>query len=193
MAWAADNAARVSARKYLIEATIVFVAYYVAGKLGQAPTEIRSGNIGPVWPAYGVALASVLRYGFRIWPALAAAAFAVAAQGPVPYIAAAGQAIGSVLAAATGGALLKWASFDRTISRLRDALTLIVFGALASAIVSATLGIAVLYATNVQAYSGIGSAWLIYWLGDSTGVLLITPLALTGINLVKFRKPVQIG
>jgi len=193
MVRAADSAARDSARKFLIEAAIVFVAYYIAGKIGQAPSEIRSNNIGPVWPAYGVALASVLRYGFRIWPALAAAAFAVAVQGPVPHIAAAGQAIGSVLAATTGGVLLKWASFDRTISRLRDALTLIVFGALASAMISATSGAAVLYATNVQAYSGIGHGWLIYWLGDSTGVLLITPLALTGFDLVKFRQPAQIA
>src|SRR4029077_9852699 len=105
---------------------------------------------------------------------------------------AAGQAIGATLAATTGGAVLKWISFDRAISRLCDALALIVFGALASAMVSATLGVAVLYATGVDAYSGIGPAWLIYWLGDSTGVLLITPLALTGFNLVRFRKPAQI-
>ena len=193
MAWTEDGAARNGARKYLIEAAIVFVAYYIAGKLGQATTEIRSSNLGPVWPAYGVALASVLRYGFRIWPALVTSAFLVAFQSPVPHIAAAGQAISATLAATTGGALLKWASFDRAISRLRDALTLIVFGALASAMVSATLGVAVLYATDVQAYSGIGPAWLIYWLGDGTGVLLITPLALTAFDLVKFRYPRQIA
>ncbi len=45
----------------------------------------------------------------------------------------------------------------------------------------------------MQAYSGIGPAWLVYWLGDSTGVLLITPLALTGLNLVKVRKPTDIA
>jgi len=120
MAWTEDGAARNGARKYLIEAAIVFVAYYVAGKLGQATTEIRSSNLGPVWPAYGVALASVLRYGFRIWPALVTSAFLVAFQSPVPHIAAAGQAISATLAATTGGALLKWASFDRAISRLPD-------------------------------------------------------------------------
>ncbi len=193
MVWAAQGATRIAARKFLIEAAIVFVAYYVAGKIGQATTEIRSSNLGPVWPAYGVALAAVLRYGNRIWPALAAAAFLVAFQSPVPHIAAAGQAVGATLAATTGGVLLRWGSFDRTLSRLRDALTLIVFGALASAMVSATLGVAVLYATGVQAYSGIGPAWLVYWLGDGTGVLLITPLALTGFNLVRVRKPIEIA
>ena len=43
---------------------------------------------------------------------------------------------------------------------------------------SASIGVSVLYATHVHAYSGLGAAWLIYWLGDATGVLLVTPLAL---------------
>ena len=37
--------------KYLIQITIVFLAYFIAGKLGQATTNIRSNNLGPVWPA----------------------------------------------------------------------------------------------------------------------------------------------
>ena len=34
------------------EIAIVFAAYFIAGKLGQATTNIRSGNLGPVWPGY---------------------------------------------------------------------------------------------------------------------------------------------
>src|SRR5256885_9367071 len=51
--------------KYLVQITIVFLAYFIAGKLGQATTNIRSNNLGPVWPAYGVALAAVLLPGYR--------------------------------------------------------------------------------------------------------------------------------
>ena len=157
----------------------VFVAYFIAGKLGQATTEIRSSNLGPVWPAYGVALAAVLLWGRRAWLGILTSAFVVAFTSPVSLLAAAGQAAAATLAAVTGGFLLRdVARFDASLSRLRDAIGLIVLGGLGSAMLSATLGVAVLYATNVQAYSGIGSAWLIYWLGDATGVLLITPLAL---------------
>ena len=92
------------------------------------------------------------------------------------------------MAALTGAFLLHRISrFDPSLSRLRDALALIVFGALGSALVSASVGVSVLYATHVQAYSGLGSAWLIYWLGDSTGVLLVTPLVLTFPRLLKSR------
>src|SRR5262249_61779644 len=41
------------------------------------------------------------------------------------------------------------------------------------------------YAPAIQLYSGLGSAWLIYWLGDSTGVLLIPPLVFTLPRLFK--------
>src|SRR6186713_1948738 len=56
---------------------VVFVAYFIAGKLGQATTNIRSSNLGPVWPAYGVALAALLLCGYRVWIGIAGAAFLV--------------------------------------------------------------------------------------------------------------------
>jgi PAS domain S-box-containing protein len=175
--------------KYLVHFTVVFVAYFMAGRLGQATTNIRSSNLGPVWPAYGVALAALLFFGNRIWPAVASAAFVVAVLSPESYLTALGQAVGSTLAAVSGSFLLhRIAKFDNSISRLRDALALVLLGGLASAMVSATIGTLVLHAGNVRAYSGLASAWLIYWLGDSTGVLLVTPLLLTIPTLWRIRR-----
>ena len=64
----------------LRQLAIVFLAYFIAGKLGQATTAIRSSNLGPVWPAFGIALAAFLAYGYRVWPGIAASAFVVAAR-----------------------------------------------------------------------------------------------------------------
>ena len=175
-------------RKYLLQLLLVFIAYVIAGKLGQAPGSIRSSNLGPVWPAYGVALASFLICGYRVWPAVAAAAFLVAFFSPVPHLAALGQAAGATLSAMTGAFLMRrFAGFNTSLSRLSDALSLIGIGGFGSATLSASLGVLVLYATHVQAYSGLGDAWLIYWLGDATGVLLVTPLALRLADLSKLR------
>ena len=86
---------------------LIFVAYFIAGKLGQATTNIRSGNIGPVWPAYGIALAGVLAFGNRVWPAIALSSFVVAFQSPVYVFAALGQAAGATLAVVTGATVLR--------------------------------------------------------------------------------------
>jgi PAS domain S-box-containing protein len=174
--------------KLVVQITAVFLAYFIAGKLGQATTDIRSSNLGPVWPAYGIALAAFLAYGSRVWPGIAASAFLVASSSAVPPLAAAGQAIGATVAALTGTYLLRrFLDFDPSLSRLSDALGLIVLGAFGSSILSASIGMFSLYATHVQAYSGLPSAWLIYWLGDSTGVLLVTPLVFTLPSLWAIR------
>ena len=173
---------------YLVQFTVFLVAYCVAGKLGQATTNIRSSNLGPVWPAYGIALAAFLVCGYRVWPAIALGAFLIAFFSPVTHLAALGQAAGATIAAFSGAYLLqRVANFDKSLSRLRDGLALVVLGALGSALVSASIGTSVLYATQVHAYSGLGSAWLIYWLGDATGVLLVTPVALTLPGFLRIR------
>src|SRR5215510_8180714 len=117
----------VATREFLVQLLTVFLVYFVAGKIGQATTNIRSSNLGPVWPAYGIAVAAFLACGWRVWPGIVVSAFVVA-------------------------------------------VSLVIVGAFGSALVSASIGLFSLYATGVQAYSGIESAFLIYWLGDSTGV-----------------------
>src|SRR5258705_5203196 len=91
--------------EYLTQIAIVFVAYFVAGKLGQATTNIRSSNLGPVWPAYGIAIAAVLLCGYRVWVGIAGAALLVAVLSLIPHVAAVGQAAGATLAALTGAFL----------------------------------------------------------------------------------------
>jgi PAS domain S-box-containing protein len=164
----------------VVQVAAVFVVYVIAGKLGQATTNIRSGNLGPVWPASGIALAGLLAYGCRAWPGVAAGAFLVAFQSPVSALTALGQSAGATLTAVSGALLLRrFAHFDPGLSRLRDALALIVLGAFGSAILSASIGLSSLYAANRVPYAGLLEAWLIYWLGDATGILLVTPLVFT--------------
>jgi PAS domain S-box-containing protein len=193
LSWATPPSAVVRAQtmlsnQYFLQILTLFAAYYLAGKLGQATTNIRSGNLGPVWPASGIALAGFLAGGFRIWPGIAAGSFLVAYQSPVLAITAAGQAAAATLGAAFGAFLLRrLPNFDPTLSRLRDALAFVVLGGFVSAALTASLGMAALRATRFDSYSGFASSWLIYWLGDATGILLVTPLIFTAPMLFGVR------
>jgi PAS domain S-box-containing protein len=179
---------RVSPRevgKYLAQITLVFAFYFVAGKLDQVLPMIN-GSIGPVWPASGIALAALLLFGYQVWPGVAAGAFLVVLlrPNPLPPTAAAAYVTGITLAALTGWFLLRRiVNFNPSLSRLRDAFGFIVLGAFSSSVVSASIGASVLYAVHVRGWSGFGRAWLVYWLGDSMGVLLVTPLVLSLVNL----------
>jgi PAS domain S-box-containing protein len=174
--------------KYLAQIAIVFAAQFAAGKLAEVLPIVNSGGVGPVWPASGIALAAFLLFGYQVWPGVAAAAFLLTLLSPIPPVAALAYGLGSTLAALSGAFLLRRVvNFDPSLSRLRDALGLIVLGAFGSSIVSASIGVSVLYESHVRGWSGFGSAWLIYWLGDSMGVLLVTPLVLTFRNLLRIR------
>jgi signal transduction histidine kinase len=176
-----------SVLKYVLQVVIVSGTYFAAGRLGLA-TPFTSGNVSPVWPASGIALAAILLWGYRVSPGIAVGAFLVNFWSPIPHAAAVGLAVGNTLAAITGAFLLhKIPDFDRSLSRLRDVLGLIVFAAIGSTTLSASIGVAVLFATHVHPWSTVDTAWLMYWLGDAMGVLLIAPLALTFPTLWRIR------
>ena len=148
--WVATSAVL---RQLVAQLAIVFLAYFIAGKLGQATSNIRSSNLGPVWPAYGIALAAFIAFGRSVWPGIAASAFLVAFSASVPALAAAGQAAGATAAGLTGDYVLgRIPRFDPSLPRLRDALGLILVGAFGSGCISASIGVFSLYATGVQAY-----------------------------------------
>lgn len=165
----------------------VFAVYVVAGKIGLA-VPFTSGNVSPLWPPAGVALAAILIFGYRIWPALALGAFIVNFFTRIPHLAAAGMAIGNTLGPLCGAWLLQRVPGVRPpLTRLRDVLRLTVFGAICGTAVTATVGAVVLFLTGVNAWSGFTSAWLMWWLGDALGVLIVTPLALTFTRLLTLR------
>src|SRR6266480_2097178 len=125
---------------YFLRLLGVFALYLAAGKLGlSAP--FTSGNVSPFWPASGIALASVLLWGYRMWPAIGTAAFLVNFWSPIPTEAALGIAVGNTSAALVGGVLLhRLGRLDLSLDRLKDVIALLALGALVSPVVAATIG-----------------------------------------------------
>jgi sigma-B regulation protein RsbU (phosphoserine phosphatase) len=174
-------------RRWILELVCVFAAYILAGEMGLS-VPFPSGTVSPVWPAAGVALAAMLLFGYRIWPAVAVAAFTVNYFTGIPHLAAAGTAFGSTVGPLCGAWLLrKLPDFRPSLTRLRDVLGLSICGAVCGTAVSATVGTGVLALADGNAWSGFAPEWLKWWWGDATGVLIVTPLALTFTGLLAVR------
>src|SRR5919201_224766 len=164
--------------EYLLRLAGVFAAYFVAGRLGLA-VPFTQTNVSPLWPPAGSALASVVLFGYSIWPAIAAGAFLVNFFSPIPHLTAVGIAIGNTSAALVGGYLLRRdRGFDPALMRLRGVMHFILLGAMASSIVSASNGVLVLRLARLHPWMGDLPAWLVWWLGDVLGVLIVAPLVL---------------
>ena len=177
--------------QYLVELVLVFAACFLGGKVGLA-IPFTSGNVSPVWPPAGIAMAAMLVVGYRIWPAVAIAAFLVNFFTPIPHLAALGIAVGNTVGPLAGTwCLRRIPRFHPSLIRLRDVFGLIVFAALGGTAISATLGTSVLYLAHVNAWLNFGAAWRIWWLGDAMGVLIVTPVVLTAPGLLSIRQPRQ--
>lgn len=155
----------------------VATIYFGAAKLGLSLASIH-GNVSPVWPPTGVAIAAVLLLSYRIWPAILVGAFLANAFTHVSIATAGGIAVGNTLEAISAGFLLRSFDFHTTLDRARDVFK-VVLVALFCPMVSATIGNLSLCVGNAAKWDDFGALWLTWWLGDMVGALVITPLLLT--------------
>ena len=168
---------RGSARS-LLQLALIAVAYWLAARLSLSLALVH-GQVTPVWPPTGIALVAFLLLGRGAWPAIALAAFAVNLPiGPSP-VGAAAIAAGNTLAPLVAVELLRRADFHRQLDRLRDAIALIVIGALGGMAISATIGSSVLVLSGSVEVANFWSTWAVWWTGDAMGVLLVAPLLLS--------------
>ncbi|MEO5740499.1 MAG: ATP-binding protein, partial [Vicinamibacterales bacterium] len=107
-------------------------------------------------------------------------AFAANAVTAGPLVADAGIATGNTLEAiAAAWVLSRPGRFDPMFSRVNDAIWFLLIGAIATPMISATLGVVVLHATGVEPWIRFGDLWREWWLGDAFGALTIAPALLT--------------
>jgi signal transduction histidine kinase len=177
----------------LFRLAVVAAAYWLAARLSLNLALVH-GQVTPVWPPTGIALVAFLLIGRGAWPAVALAAFAVNLPiGPSP-VGAAAIAAGNTLAPLVAVELLRRVDFHRELDRLRDAVALIVIGALGSMAISATIGSSVLVLAGSVPSANFLSTWAVWWTGDAMGVLLVAPLLLSVlVKVPTLRSPARAG
>jgi anti-anti-sigma factor len=154
------------------------LAYYLTARLSLRLALVNE-VVTPIWPPTGIALVALLGFGRRVWPAITVAALLVNLPINDSLGAAAVIAVGNTLAPLLAVSLLRAAGFRPELDRLRDALALVVLGALLAMTVSATLGTAALWLSSATPPHGLPATWSVWWAGDATGILVFAPLLLS--------------
>lgn len=182
---AALSRAQHWARHGVVGSLVVALAYAVSGHLGLA-LAVPPGYATAVWPASGIALAYLLVFGLRHWPGVLVGSLlvngpnAVAAgapwieQWPVLLI-----AIGAAIQSVAGVLLTDLAARRKPGPRdeRRVILTLLLGGPVAC-LISATIGVSVLSLSGAIPDGGFWVNWGNWWVGDTIGVLVFTPVLL---------------
>ncbi|MEW1844007.1 MASE1 domain-containing protein [Nonomuraea angiospora] len=155
----------------------VAIAYLLAGKLGLQQQLVR-GQVTPLWPSTGIALAALLLLGLRVWPGITLGAFLVNVSIGPTIGAVLGISVGNTLAPVCAYLLLERAGFRIELDRLRDALALVFLGAFAGMLISPTVGAGSLVLAGGLRLGEFWPAWSVWWTGDAMGVLVVTPFLL---------------
>jgi signal transduction histidine kinase len=162
---------------HLARVVALAVTYAVVARLGLG-VEALGGLATLVWPPTGVALAALVIFGVGLWPGVAAGALIANVGAGASVSVATGIAVGNTLEAVLGATIvLRAAGFERGLGTFRS-VAAVVLAALASTLVSATVGVASMLGGRIIAGDQLGSTWLSWWLGDVIGALVVAPLLL---------------
>jgi signal transduction histidine kinase len=160
--------------RYLGNMVLVLAVYVATAKLGLR-FDALAGVATTVWPPTGVAIAAICMGGRRLWPSVFLAAFVVNATTGIPLWATLMIAVGNTLESVIAGEALRALGWRRDLNRVHDVLAF-GFSVLLATTVSATSGAMAIYLAGIPIKDGFGLFWMVWWVGDVLGGLLIAPL-----------------
>ena len=151
------------------------LAYLLLAKLGLAVASLHP-SASPVWPPSGLALASCLLWGNRVWPAIASGAFLANAITFGSITTSMAIAIGNTLEGVLTASLVgRWCTRDQPFA---TPARVVVYSGVTFApgtVVSATVGVGSLVLAGYADPSKFGDIWFTWWLGDVGGQLVVAP------------------
>jgi hypothetical protein len=170
-------------RQPLVKGLVIALAYCLSGKAGLL-LAIPPGYATAIWPASGIALVAMLVAGNRYWPAILAGSFltnvTVATEGVVltrEVLTAIAIGCGASAQAVIGATLIRrYVGFPTLLANARDVFKFALLGGPLACLVAPTWGVSVLTATHTIPPSAYTYSWWTWWIGDTIGVLIITPL-----------------
>ncbi len=166
-------------RRLLVVTFAVAAAYVLSARLGFQIAFVAE-QVTTVWAPTGIALAALLLWGQRLWPAVWLGALLANIGTTAPLWTAFAIATGNTLEAVIAVWLLRRdPAFDIRLRRLRDVARLLALGAFTATAISASIGVATLCFAAVQPWSRFGDLWSAWWLGDALGALVVMPLIVT--------------
>lgn len=174
----------LSSEKWL-SVLAVAVLYYAAARLGLL-LAFQGSNASPVWPPSGLAIAALVWGGTRMLPGVALGAFSANAVVFAANGAGVATVVGASLAITTGNCLeawfgawllQRWVGKASPFERLGDVAKFVVIAPLAS-VISAAMGTVTLLVAGVIPPVAAATVSLTWWIGDTTGILVTSPLLL---------------
>lgn len=159
----------------------IALGYFVLAQLGKL-LAISPGYVSPVWPAAGLATASLLLFGRGYLTSiyLGSLAFNLAIEFSesslrIGLIASTGSALQAYVSATVARRMI---ASDCTFRNERSIWQFMLLAAACSAVIGATVGTAALVHSGYVSSDALFFQWAAWWGGDAVGIAVICPLIL---------------
>ncbi|HSW14725.1 MAG TPA: CHASE domain-containing protein [Solimonas sp.] len=173
---------------YMAEIAALAALYALAGHAGLL-LAIPPGYATAVWPPSGIALAWLLLRGHSRWPGVLLGSVLVnittswdgsSTTALLRSLAIAGSiGSGAALQAAAGAWLVGRVELRRDIFRQEiGVVRMLLLGGPAACLVNASVGVGTLWLAGLIPTPNLPFSWWTWWVGDSIGVIVFTPLAM---------------
>ena len=174
---------------YIARALVIALSYFATGYAGlQLP--FFGTSVTLVWPPSGIAIAAMVFWGWRYFPAVFIGALLVNLATSPSVATALMIAIGNTLAAVVPGLLINRLAGKYPLAQFKGMLIFLGLGCVVSPATSAFLGTTTLSTTVIGDFSKFAVIWQGWFLGDLVGAVVIGPLALRLMNWRAMRRPI---
>ncbi|MDJ0833345.1 MAG: diguanylate cyclase [Gammaproteobacteria bacterium] len=168
----------------LLSLLALTILYFLAGLLGLQLQSAQTG-ITPFWPASGIALAVFILYSKHLWPAIFLAMGGIALTMGIPLPTAMLAAAGSVLEALIPLLIAQRFGFNGSLRSLHQLLMFIGIS-WTGPLLSAGIGISSFYLFVGDLPAAPLNLFLVWWLGNSFGILLFASTLLLLNDFVRY-------
>jgi len=167
-----------SGPRILLFCLLVAAVYLATGALGLSLASFGD-QVTLLWAPTGLSLGALVVGGRRLWPGVWLGALLTNLWiGSPPWVAVV-ISIGNTLEAVVGAWLLERYRFARSLDRLQDVFLFLVVGVCGASLIAATVGATTLVASGAATLADAPKVWLLWWLGDATGALVVAPVLMT--------------
>ncbi len=168
----------------------VIFLYYLFARISFA-VAIPPGNVSPIYPAAGIAVVSIILWGPRILPAVLIGSFlanwsfylstndekVVLTSVLISFLMGFGPVIQTYLAYKL---FIKFGPEDKVLKTPKDIIAFAILLSPLSCVAAATWGNFILWSFNLVGFEQLIVTWLTWWVGDTAGVIVLSPLVLMG-------------
>ena len=159
-----------------------------------SPSPSINPSATPIWPPTGFAVAAVLIWGYRVWPAILVGALVANAITAGTLATSALIAIGNTLEAISIGWLVtRWSGGAKTFETPAGVVTFALICAASGTVLSASIGVLTLSVAGFAPWPDFGAIWITWWLGNLAGALVIAPLVVLWMRPADRTNPWEVA